>query len=179
MKPLLSILLLFPLVTTSHAKVVGPLCQWVNAPSKSLSIHWIETSQPSVESKGNFTLKYRRAENDPWQDTRVISRNFSDTRDHVYSVDLSNLIPDRRYFFQIIRSGIAIGSWHFKTAPLKIKQGVTFVTGGDMFHTRNLLDPMNMRAGTEDPLFALLGGDLAAALGSTWSCWAVWIGLRR
>ena len=69
MKPLLSILLLFPLVTTSHAKVVGPLCQWVNDPSKSLSIHWIETSQPSVKSKGNFTLKYRRAENDPWQDT--------------------------------------------------------------------------------------------------------------
>ena len=175
MKPLLSILLLAPLVTTSHAKVVGPLCQWVNDPSKSLSIHWIETSQPSVESKGNFTLKYRRAKNDPWQDTRVISRSFSDTRDHVYSVELSNLIPDRRYFFQIIKSGIVIGSWHFKTAPLEVKQGVTFVTGGDMFHTRELLDPMNMRAGTEDPLFALLGGDLAYANGIDKQKWIEWV----
>ena len=34
-----------------------------------------------------------------------------------------------------------------------------------MFHTRDLLDPMNMRAWTEDPLFALLGGDLAYANG--------------
>lgn len=175
MKPFISILIIALSLPASFAKVVGPLCQWVHDPTKSMSVHWIETFQPSAESKGNFSLNYRKTEDEIWKNARVKSRNFSDTRDHVYSVELNNLIPDSRYLFQIIKSGVVTGSWHFKTAPLNIEKRVTFVTGGDMFHTRDLLDPMNMRAGTEDPLFALLGGDLAYANGIDKQKWIEWV----
>jgi len=175
MKTSISILIVAQFLAASYAKVVGPLCQWVQDPTKSMSIHWIETSQPSVEISGKFSLNYRQAKSDPWQDAPVTSRKFSDTNDNVYSVDLSNLIPDTRYRFQVIESGVITGSWQFKTAPLNIAKGITFVTGGDMFHTRDLLDPMNMRAGTEDPLFALLGGDLAYANGINKQKWIEWV----
>ena len=44
-----------------------------------------------------------------------------------------------------------------------------------MFHTREMLDAMNRRAGTESPLFALLGGDLAYANGVDGDRWLEWI----
>ena len=52
---------------------------------------------------------------------------------------------------------------------------MVFVTGGDMFHTRQMVDSMNRRAGTENPLFALLGGDLAYANGSDGDRWLEWV----
>lgn len=57
-----------------------------------------------------------------------------------------------------IRLGDEIRS--FRTAP-KTAESLRFVTGGDLYHTLPLLDAMNLRAGSEDPVFALLGGDLA------------------
>ena len=44
-----------------------------------------------------------------------------------------------------------------------------------MYGTRAWLDAMNLRAGKEDPLFALLGGDLAYANGSDGGRWRVWL----
>ena len=44
--------------------------------------------------------------------------------------------------------------------PPAIGGPVRFVTGGDLYHKS---DRMDRRAGSEDPLFALIGGDLAYA----------------
>jgi hypothetical protein len=52
---------------------------------------------------------------------------------------------------------------------------MTFVVGGDMFHAPELLDAMNKRAGAEDPLFALLGGDLAYGNGILDVRWFDWV----
>ena len=75
----------------------------------------------------------------------------------------------------IIYSGSLLGTWFFKTAPEDPVEGMTFVTGGDMFHTREMLNSMNQRAGTEEPLFALLGGDLALADGAKADRWLDWV----
>jgi len=53
--------------------------------------------------------------------------------------------------------------------------GLKFVTGGDMSHTRELLDAMNIRCGKLDPHFALLGGDLAYANGVAHDRWYWWL----
>ncbi|MFT5108850.1 MAG: hypothetical protein ACI8XO_003711 [Verrucomicrobiales bacterium] len=44
-----------------------------------------------------------------------------------------------------------------------------------MFHTREYLDAMNARAGEENPLFALLGGELAYAKATAASKWYDWV----
>ncbi|GAA5477044.1 metallophosphoesterase family protein [Haloferula helveola] len=62
----------------------------------------------------------------------------------------------------------------FRTAPSKAET-LRFVTGGDMFHSRGLLDAMNARAGAEDPMFALLGGDLAYTNNQNVGRWFEWI----
>ncbi|MDA7613517.1 metallophosphoesterase family protein [Verrucomicrobiales bacterium] len=104
---------------------------------------------------------------------------FADTFNIVHRVVLTGLRPDRGYAFEIYRPGesrrLKNRKFLFKTAPATRGESLTFVTGGDMFHKRNLLDDMNRQASDHDPLFALLGGDLAYADGKKAEKWYDWL----
>ena len=185
MKIKVLILLFCVPLSEAYSKVYGPICQWYQDPSTSMAIHWVQTpSSPDTLSAGEVgandqsfesLLSYRSEGQEEWISSQVTNRLFGNTKNKVYSADLKNLRPDTRYTFKIILGKKQLGIWFFRTAPSKIGEGITFVTGGDMFHTRELLDPMNLRAGTEDPLFALLGGDLAYANGVDGNRWLEWL----
>jgi acid phosphatase type 7 len=64
--------------------------------------------------------------------------------------------------------------YSFRTMPAELTRPVRFVAGGDMMHSREMVDAMNTRAGALDPDFALLGGDLAYANGSDAARWIDW-----
>ena len=110
-----------------------------------------------------------------WVRVGVESKPFGTSTHVVHSADLTGLKAGTTYEFRIGRRGEALGPWTFKTAPAEFEEGMTFVTGGDMYHTRENLDAMNARAGAEDALFALLGGDLAYANGVNGSRWLEWL----
>ncbi|MDA7626380.1 hypothetical protein N8674_03030, partial [Akkermansiaceae bacterium] len=123
----------------------------------------------------DFIFAYRKIGHPQWKEARISKRLFGPTDDWVHSVQLSKLNADSSYEFQILDHGVQVGQNLFKTAPLIFPNKMVFVTGGDMFHTRQMLDSMNRRAGTENPLFALLGGDLAYANGSDGDRWLEWV----
>ena len=173
MKILPLILFSFLLTVAGLAKVHGPICQWYDSPTNSMAIHWVEEKTVNVDNQ--YQLFYAVAGEEVWIKAEISIRDFGDTKSKVFSVDLTNLKADTRYAFKISSDKKSLGKWFFKTAPLKIENEITFVTGGDMFHTRELLDPMNLRAGTESPMFALLGGDLAYANGVDSNKWYDWI----
>ena len=158
---------------TAVGAVYGPICQWHQDPCSSMAVHWIESSVAAQERP--FIVTYRKTGGAEWLNSKVEARPFGPTKHRVYSTDLSGLDPDSRYNFKISQGDRLIGSWFFKTAPKLFKEGMSFVTGGDMFHTREMLDGMNLRAGTENPLFALLGGDLAYANGVDGDRWLEWV----
>ncbi|MDB6151138.1 MAG: hypothetical protein JWQ44_2586 [Chthoniobacter sp.] len=66
-------------------------------------------------------------------------------------------------------------TYHFRTMPAELTRPVRFVAGGDMMHTREMVDAMNKRAAALDPDFALLGGDLAYANGADAARWIDWM----
>ncbi len=105
----------------------------------------------------------------------VEAKQFGPSEHSVHTVDLEGLEPGTRYRFQIAKGNEPVGRYEFETAPASFKEGLSFVTGGDMFHDRKKLDAMNKRAGAEDPLFALLGGDLAYANGTVAERWFEWV----
>lgn len=116
-------------------------------------------------------VKFRKRGQVEWQSQSSKRRPFGDSGAWVHSVDLEGLLPASSYEF-----GLDGGkSGWFRTAAKELPDGSTFVTGGDMFHNIELLDAMNRRAGKEDPLFALLGGDLAYANGQSASRWLQWV----
>jgi len=65
-------------------------------------------------------------------------------------------------------------TYKFRTMPAELTRPVRFVAGGDMMHSREMVDAMNKRAGALDPDFALLGGDLAYANGADATRWIDW-----
>jgi len=90
-------------------------------------------------------------------------------------VRLENLEPDTTYEFMAPDEPVEdVLIRRFRTAPRASDGPMTFVTGGDMYHRRDWLDAMNERAGAQDPLFALLGGDLAYANARSAERWYAW-----
>ena len=65
-------------------------------------------------------------------------------------------------------------TYRFRTMPAELTRPVRFVAGGDMMHSREMVDAMNKRAGALDPDFAVLGGDLAYANGVDATRWIDW-----
>lgn len=105
-------------------------------------------------------------------DLKPKTKPFGKANAYVRSAVLTGLKPGTDYEYKVV--GDDATGW-FTTAPEKLPVGTKFVTGGDMFHTRELLDAMNRRAGLEDPMFALLGGDLAYANGVSAERWYQWV----
>jgi len=74
-----------------------------------------------------------------------------------------------------VRIADSRGTYRFRTMPAELTRPVRFVAGGDMMHTREMVDAMNKRAAALDPDFALLGGDLAYANGVDTVRWVDWL----
>lgn len=106
-------------------------------------------------------LNFRAKGAAEWRSATVESRAFAASRHRVRSVALDGLAPGTEIELQLAgKDGSLSKTYLFRTAPGG-EAPVRFVTGGDLYHSRAPMDAMNRRAGLEDPLFALLGGDLA------------------
>ena len=94
----------------------------------------------------------------------------------VHAVGLEDLLPDTTYYF--VCGGQADGmsqEYSFRTAPAG-DEPIRFVTGGDMEVGRRTRDIME-HAGEYDPLFALIGGDMAYGNGDlrNYKKWDRWL----
>ena len=76
---------------------------------------------------------------------------------HRHRVDYTGLAPATRY--EITLDGSATGLF-IETAPATLDEKLTFVQGGDIAVGEEVI-PLHKTAAAHDPLFALLGGDMA------------------
>ncbi len=79
---------------------------------------------------------------------------------YVHSVHLENLTENSLYLFEIVGTKI---SHTFRTSPKKLSSPLTFIIGGDTYQADEYFREMNMLASQYNPLFAVMGGDLAYA----------------
>ncbi len=127
---------------------------WYADPTTTMAIHW-----HTPESEPGDTIYVQQA-NHSWL-------AISGSHEHLYhlivhTVNLAQLQPDTEYFFRI---GAREEVYKFRTAP---KQGpIQFIIGGDADHTTKLFRKMNQTIVKKDPLFCVIGGDIAYALNRT------------
>ena len=123
-------------------------------------------------------LRYCLKGSEDWKSAQIERRPMGNSASTVGTAFLQALEPETEYQIEMIGrlSGedILKRSLSMKTAPKERPDKMSFVNGGDMFHARNLLDAMNRQAGKLDPMFALLGGDLAYANARDESRWHQW-----
>jgi len=164
----------FSMGIAEPAKINGPILSWHLDPSTTMTVSWIEHASSDADDQKSLNLYWREIGAKKSQPAKVETRPFADTNNIIRSTVLKGLKPGTSYEFKLPKEYADL-SGKFRTAPADSSKSIRFVTGGDMFHTREFLDAMNERAGAEDPLFALLGGDLAYANAKAASKWYDWI----
>lgn len=103
----------------------------------------------------------------PWRSVEAARTTIVPSSLQRLSVELTGLSPDTTYELVLekqpssppVRGDNPV--WRFRTMPAALTRPVRFVSGGDMMHSRTLLDPMNRVVAALDPDFAVWGGDLA------------------
>lgn len=150
--------------------LVGLYLTWSDDPATTMTVNWV-----NLYPEGTTTVYYRKAGEKEWQSggaTRTVLEPSSLQRRHV---QLEDLEPDTTYQFGIGDKPKDDGGWTFRTMPAELTRPIRFVTGGDMMHSRAMLDAMNSRVGPIEPDFALFGGDLAYEDGRNASRWVHWL----
>jgi hypothetical protein len=132
--------------------------QWQRDPTTTMTIHWHTVGEARSE------LYHRRSGEANWAGAVGSARPLIGSDRLVHTVELTGLAPATDYEF-CFRPGENI--FKFRTMPTDLSQPVRFVTGGDVYHERKWMDPMNALAGKLDPAFVVFGGDLAYAHGGT------------
>ncbi len=152
---------------------------WLGSPQSDWKTARIEAVQPETIPKNASTFRLRYAKRGGELDQVVMAerRLFADTGNVIHSVLLKDLKPGTNYAFELERVGTTerLRRYFFRTAPETAAEPLAFVTGGDMYGTREKLDAMNAEAGRHEAAFALLGGDLAYANGRDANRWYDWV----
>jgi hypothetical protein len=110
-----------------------------------------------------------------WSTAEASQANVGPTTLQLRRVELKSLEPGTLYEFGIGDTRKDVSHfWRFRTMPAKLEEPLTFVAGGDMMHTREMMDAMGRVMQKLDPDFAALYGDLAyenGVLGTKWIDW--------
>ncbi len=81
----------------------------------------------------------------------------------VFRAELTGLNPDTDYCFTVGRQAAV---YRFRTMPAKANDTISFISGGDCGTNPHTV-ANNIQAARQDPMFALIGGDLAYENGTS------------
>jgi hypothetical protein len=155
--PLACLVIAFSAHVTRGQDLVGLYLTWTHDPSTTITINWVD-----LYPKNTNTVWYRQVGAKEWRSGEAKQSVIEPSSLQRRHLALDGLEPDTVYEFGIgKRREKPDDGWTFRTMPAELNRPVRFVTGGDMMHSRAMLDPMNAQVGKLDPDFALFGGDLA------------------
>ncbi len=149
---------------------------WQRQPDTTMTIQWISPLQ-QPQSRIAYCLKDDAT---TWTEVRGETFKFPQSSKYlIHRVELQGLQPNTDYVFRVIPYQ---EDYQFRTAPADLKHPIHFVVGGDMYHDGiHLMANTCRQAALTDPLFAIIGGDIAYAVGSARDLfqnierWITWI----
>lgn len=125
---------------------------WQRDPTTTMTVQWIgtrgETADPSV-----FYAPLKQAD---WKRQAVTPRPYPMTDFKVFRAELTGLAPGTDYQFRIGRHSRV---YRFRTMPAKASDTIQFISGGDCAVNSHTV-ANNIQAARQDPMFAVIGGDL-------------------
>jgi acid phosphatase type 7 len=144
-------------VVTGTHDATGPLTTvfltWQRDPTTTMTVQWIGASGVNAAS----TVSYAPLKAAIWQTQATTIKPYPLTDFKVFRAELSSLAPGTDYQFRIGRES---PTYRFRTMPAKASDTISFISGGDCGVNPHTV-ANNIQAARQDPLFALIGGDLA------------------
>jgi len=135
------------------ADVTALYLTWVGDPATTMTIQW---HTPDREAGDTIYLQTVEGEWHPIEGSHHHLQYLL-----VHAVFLEKLDPDTDYQFRI---GEDPTVYKFRTAPTTLDHPIRFVIGGDAFQTTKIFRRMNQTIVSLDPLFCVIGGDIAYAI---------------
>jgi len=125
---------------------------WQQDPTTTMTVQWVGVRGETADT----TVFYSITKDGPWgfQPTTVTPYPTTDLK--VFRAELTGLSPGRDYLFRI---GKESPIYRFRTMPAKANDTIHFISGGDCGVNAHTI-ANNIQAARQDPLFAVIGGDL-------------------
>jgi len=126
---------------------------WQRDPTTTMTIQWVDADLATLPA-----VSYALAGKDQWTPAPALRKtNYPMTDLRVYRTELTGLTPGTEYQFKI--EGLPEPR-RFRTMPAKATNAFHFVSGGDCGVNDHVVKN-NIIAAKQDPMFTLIGGDLA------------------
>src|SRR2546421_4089634 len=125
---------------------------WQRDPTTTMTVQWIGT----IGETANTRIAYSSFPFGGWQVQPTTIKPYPFTDLKVFRAELTRLSPGTDYLFHI---GKQSPVYRFRTMPAKATNTIHFVSGGDCgVNAHTVVN--NVQAARQDPMFALVGGDL-------------------
>jgi hypothetical protein len=130
---------------------------WQRDPTTTMTVQWI-----AISGKLSDTTVYywpadiERALAIPFAEP-AITKPYGKSSYAVFRAELMHLSPDTEYCFSVGRHS---QTFRFRTMPATGNGTISFVSGGDAGANQHAINN-NIQAARQDPMFAVIGGDLA------------------
>lgn len=143
----------FPAAAESAFDPPAVYLTWRQDPTSTMVIHWHSPPDDVRE-----VIEYREVDDGgDWHPVRSWMRPMMASERTIHMAELGGLAPATEYEF---RWGSDSESYRFQTMPLDASAPVRFVVGGDTAPLP-IFGQMNAVAASHEPLFAVIGGDIA------------------
>jgi hypothetical protein len=138
---------------------------WQRDPTTTMTVQWVGTVGETADSKVSyrplasavsFAAIGGLAGTTPWKSQAPALKPYPMTDFKVFRAELTGLTPGADYEFRI---GKQSPTYRFRTMPAKTTNALQFITGGDCGVNVHAV-ANNIQAARQDPMFAVVGGDL-------------------
>jgi len=157
----ISLLLLYgsSLFSENKDNLLAVYLTWQNDPLTTMTVQWITQS----DCKSN-ALQYRELGKEGWQQANGTRRPMPRALPYfIHRTTIHDLKPGTSYEFCLHKN-----IYKFRTMSNKLSEPLRFVVGGDMYHDEiKYMVATHRTAAKTDPMFALVGGDIAYASSKT------------
>ncbi len=126
---------------------------WQRDPTTTMTIQWIG----SEDQGATRPIWFAKDGSMEWNQTISEVRPFPMKELKVFRTELTALEPGAEYRFRV---GLDSAEYRFRTMPAKANDTIQFVSGGDS-GAGGAAEQTNQVAAKQDPMFVVLGGDLA------------------
>ena len=125
---------------------------WQRAPTTTMTIQWVGPDGQTADT----AVYYSAATGADWFRESTAAKSYPLTDLTLFRCELTGLEPGTDYRFRI---GPDSPEYRFRTMPSRATDTISFISGGDC-GVNEYAVANNIQAARQDPMFALIGGDL-------------------
>ncbi len=132
------------------------LLTWQRDPTTTMTVQWVGTAGETADTKVYYAPFESGAAFAPRLAEPTTVKPYPMTDFKVFRAELTCLCPGTDYQFRV---GKQSPVYRFRTMPAKATDAIHFVSGGDCGVNAHTV-ANNVQAARQDPMFAVVGGDL-------------------